>query len=49
MNSIIRFFFFFLFALTNFLVIVFSCKHRRPAVNSLKMENGKESEHASRL
>lgn len=34
--------FFFLFALTNFLVIVFHCKRKRPAVISFKMENRKE-------
>lgn len=34
--------FFFLFALTNFLVIVFHCKRKRPAVISLKMETRKE-------
>lgn len=33
---------FFLFTLANFLVIVFHCKHKRPAVISLKMENRKE-------
>lgn len=35
-------YFLFLFALTNFLVIVFHCKRKRPAVISFKMENRKE-------
>lgn len=35
-------FVFFLCALTDFLVIVFHCKRKRPAVSSLEMENGKE-------
>lgn len=39
---LVSFFFFFLFALTDFLVIVFHCKRKRPAVSSLGMENGKE-------
>lgn len=34
--------YFFLFTLANFLVIVFHCKRKRPAVISLKVENRKE-------
>lgn len=34
--------FFFLFTLTDFLVIAFHCKRKRPAVISLKVENRKE-------
>lgn len=40
--SVSYYLFIFLFTLTNFLVIVFHCKRKRPAVISFKMENSKE-------
>lgn len=41
--------YFFLFALTNFLVIVFHCKRKRPAVISRKRETRKERENERRV
>lgn len=39
---LVSYYIFFLFTLANFLVIVFHCKCKRPAVISLKVENRKE-------
>lgn len=39
----------FLFALTNFLVIVFHCKHKRPAVICFKKMESRKEQNERRL